>query len=215
MGLFPIDENSLFYNFQKSDVRILAFCTEYILVCNWMSASQCSILRKLMMIIIILTVDISLVHYLQVGKSTVYIQKYVQLNMWNWHSKLFTVLNCIKVSLTLDKAQKWEQKNCHLVLNHQKHTLYKSITQTSQAQRSNQQAIAAGFMIERLPVGIPAGVAGEFSSPESALCADSYLVSVPPHVTAVARKTPQSFCQKCRWQVTHKHAYALDPLKSE
>ena len=37
----------------------------------------------------------------------------------------------------------------------------------------------------------------------------------PPRVTAVARKRPRSFCQKCRWQVTPKHAYALDPSKSE
>ena len=34
-------------------------------------------------------------------------------------------------------------------------------------------------------------------------------VSVHPHVTAVARKTSWSFCQKCRWQVTAKHAYTL------
>ena len=27
-----------------------------------------------------------------------------------------------------------------------------------------------------------------------------------PHVTAVAHKRSQSFCQKCRWQVTAKHA---------
>ena len=30
-----------------------------------------------------------------------------------------------------------------------------------------------------------------------------------PHVTTVARKRSQSFCQKCRWQVTAKHAYTL------
>ena len=36
-----------------------------------------------------------------------------------------------------------------------------------------------------------------------------------PHVTAVACKRPRSFCQKCRWQVTSKHAYTLDPLKLE
>ena len=30
-----------------------------------------------------------------------------------------------------------------------------------------------------------------------------------PHVTAVARKRPRSFRQKCRWQVTAKHAYTL------
>ena len=30
-----------------------------------------------------------------------------------------------------------------------------------------------------------------------------------PCVTAVARKRSRSFCQKCRWQVTAKHAYTL------
>ena len=48
----------------------------------------------------------------------------------------------------------------------------------------------------------------------SALCADSYSVSVPPCVTAVACRRPRSFCQKCRWQVTPKHAYTLDSTKS-
>ena len=36
-----------------------------------------------------------------------------------------------------------------------------------------------------------------------------------PRFTAVARKRPRSFCQKCRWQVTPKHAYTFDPTKSE
>ena len=31
----------------------------------------------------------------------------------------------------------------------------------------------------------------------------------------MARKRPRSFCQKCRWQVTPKYAYTLDPSKSE
>ena len=30
-----------------------------------------------------------------------------------------------------------------------------------------------------------------------------------PCVTTVARKRSRSFCQKCRWQVTAKHAYTL------
>ena len=38
---------------------------------------------------------------------------------------------------------------------------------------------------------------------------------VAPRVTAVACKRPRSFCKKCRWQVTPKHAYPLDPVKSE
>ena len=37
-----------------------------------------------------------------------------------------------------------------------------------------------GLLIERFRVRIPTGVAGEFSSPELTLCADSYSVSVPP-----------------------------------
>ena len=61
-------------------------------------------------------------------------------------------------------------------------------------------------MIERLRVRVPAGAAGEFSSPELTVYVDSYWVSVPPPVTAVARKRPRSFCKKCRWQVTPKHA---------
>ena len=39
---------------------------------------------------------------------------------------------------------------------------------------------SAGLVIERLRVRIPAGTAGEFSSPELTLCADSHSVSVPP-----------------------------------
>ena len=35
------------------------------------------------------------------------------------------------------------------------------------------------------------------------------------HVTTVSRERPRSFCQKCRLQVTAKHAYTLDPTKSE
>ena len=36
-----------------------------------------------------------------------------------------------------------------------------------------------------------------------------------PRVTAVVRKRPRSFCQKCRWQVTPNHTYTFDPTKSE
>ena len=36
-----------------------------------------------------------------------------------------------------------------------------------------------------------------------------------PCVTTVERKRPCSFCRKCRWQVTPKYAYTLDPTKSE
>ena len=36
-----------------------------------------------------------------------------------------------------------------------------------------------------------------------------------PRVTAVARKRPRPFCHKCRWQVTPKHAYTLNPMRSD
>ena len=74
-----------------------------------------------------------------------------------------------------------------------------------------------GLVIERLQVRIPAGAAGEISSPELTLCADTYSLFVPVHpcVTAVACKRPWTFYQKCRWQVTLRHAYTLDPIKSE
>ena len=70
-------------------------------------------------------------------------------------------------------------------------------------------------MIERLRVWIPAGAAGEFSSPEWTLCADSYSVSVPPCVTEMACQRLRSFCQKWRWQITPENAYTLDLLKPE
>ena len=41
------------------------------------------------------------------------------------------------------------------------------------------------------------------------LCRLLFRYPFHPHVTAVARKRSRSFCQKCRWQVTAKHAYTL------
>ena len=66
-------------------------------------------------------------------------------------------------------------------------------------------------MTERSRVRIPAGAAGEFSSPGSTFFADSYfgICSTPVRVTAGAHKRSRSFCQKCRWQVTAKHTYTL------
>ena len=60
---------------------------------------------------------------------------------------------------------------------------------------------------------MPAGGVGEFSTPALTLCADSSSASISPPLPHVKR--PWSFCQKCRWQVTPKHAYSLDPSKSE
>ena len=51
----------------------------------------------------------------------------------------------------------------------------------------------------------PCWSGGRIFSPGSTFCADSYFGIR----SAVARKRPRSFCQKCRWQVTAKHAYTL------
>ena len=64
-------------------------------------------------------------------------------------------------------------------------------------------------MIERSRGRIPAGAAGEFSSPGSNFCADLFWYPFHPRVTAAARKRSRSFCQKRRWQVTTKLAYTL------
>ena len=46
----------------------------------------------------------------------------------------------------------------------------------------------------------------------SVLTLTSLSSSLPSHVTVVALKRSQSFCQKCRWQVTAKHTCML-PMK--
>ena len=50
---------------------------------------------------------------------------------------------------------------------------------------------------------------------ESQLCVLTLTQSLfNPCVTAVACKRPRSFCLKCRWQVTPRHTYTHDPMKS-
>ena len=48
-----------------------------------------------------------------------------------------------------------------------------------------------------------------FFSRVSFLCWLLFRYPFHPSVTTVARKKSRSFCQKCRWQVTAKHAYTL------
>ena len=65
-------------------------------------------------------------------------------------------------------------------------------------------------MIERSRVRIPAGTAGEFSSPGSTFCADSYFgIRSTPVLPQEHVKNPGHSAKKCRWQVTAKHAYTL------
>ena len=52
---------------------------------------------------------------------------------------------------------------------------------------------------------------GRIFAPELTFCADSYSVSVPPRVTAVAHKRHQKY----KWLVAPKYAYTFDPMKSE
>ena len=52
--------------------------------------------------------------------------------------------------------------------------------------------------------------------PQSQLCALTLIRCLfHPRVTAVARRRPLSYCKKCRWQVTPRHTYTLDPTQSE
>ena len=70
-------------------------------------------------------------------------------------------------------------------------------------------------MIESLRVRIPAGAAGEFSSPELTLCADSYSVSVPPPVLPQWHvKEPGDSDQSAGGKL-HVNTYNLDPTKSQ
>ena len=69
-------------------------------------------------------------------------------------------------------------------------------------------------MIERSWIWVPAGAAGEmenlfFFSDVNFLCLLLFLYLLRPCVTAVAPKRSQSFCQKCWWLVTDKHACTL------
>ena len=71
-------------------------------------------------------------------------------------------------------------------------------------------------MIESLRVRIPAGAAGEFSSPESTFCADSYLVSVPHPVLPQWHVKDLGHSAKSAGGRLHlKHANTLEPTKSE
>ena len=72
---------------------------------------------------------------------------------------------------------------------------------------------------DRKVASLNLGRSGErifFSRVKNKLCV-LILIRCPfqPRVTTVARERPWSFCQKCRWLVISKHAYTLDPAKSE
>ena len=87
---------------------------------------------------------------------------------------------------------------------------------TSAGIRTRNLSVTSPALLPTSYPGSPAGTVGEISSPGLTLCSDS-LNRCPfhPRVTAVARKRPRSFCKRCKWQVIPKHAYTLDPTKSE
>ena len=64
-------------------------------------------------------------------------------------------------------------------------------------------------MTERSRVRIPAGAAGEFPSPGSTICADSYFGIRSTPVLPQRHVKDPGHSAKCRWQVTVKHAYTL------
>ena len=75
-------------------------------------------------------------------------------------------------------------------------------------------------MIKRLRVLIPVRLnpgrsSGRIFLSRINLCTDSYSVSVLPLCYRSSTQKTVVILPKCRWQVTHKHAYTLDPMKSE
>ena len=59
----------------------------------------------------------------------------------------------------------------------------------------------------------PAGATGEFSSPGSTFCADSYFdIPSTPVLPQWHVKDPGHSARQCRWQVTVKHACTLRVL---
>ena len=75
--------------------------------------------------------------------------------------------------------------------------------------RDSISGYSAWLMIERSWVWVWEGVVGEFSSPGSTFCANSFWYPFHPCVTAVAHKRSWSFCQKCMWRVTAKPTCTL------
>ena len=63
------------------------------------------------------------------------------------------------------------------------------------------------LLTERSQVRVRAGVAGEFYSLGSTFCADSFVSICSTLMLLQQNVKNQSFCQKCRWQVTAKHTY--------
>ena len=74
---------------------------------------------------------------------------------------------------------------------------------------------SAGLVIERLRVRIPAGAAGEFSSPWLTLRADSYSVSVPPVLLQWNVKDLGHSAKSAGGRLHLNFAYTLDPTQSE
>ena len=66
--------------------------------------------------------------------------------------------------------------------------------------------VERGTRDRRFRVRIPAGAAGEFSSRINFLCWQLFGVRSTPVLPQWHAKRPQSFWQKCRWQVTPTHA---------
>ena len=124
-----------------------------------------------------------------------------------WAVKMTSFLTCLK--MTQRQATSYTRSNMIQKTGMSEWKIYCLAKPGQLAGKS------AGLVIKRLPVQISAEAAGQFSSPVSTLSADLIQCLFHPCVTTVARKRPQSFCQKWKWQVIPKHAYIHDPTKSE
>ena len=104
-------------------------------------------------------------------------------------------------------SKPWPPINSILLLKRYVHSCYVHHP-VSAFSVSVHQSVDAQWL-ERSWTQVPAGTTGEFSSPGSTFSADSFWFPFHPCVTAASLKRPQSFCQKCRWQVTAKRTCTL------
>ncbi len=107
--------------------------------------------------------------------------------------------------------REWEQNRLNALDGLQQQYLV-SVIFASTSHEDMKGSTGMDSSVVEFRVRVPAGTAGEFSSPESAFGrADSCfgIRSTPYYRSSTQRKISRSFCQKCKRKVTPKHARTL------
>ena len=145
-----------------------------------------------------------------------YLSTCSQTLLYNWTLTLTQFPQSVDIARDM-----YDAKERHPHRHMQGHTRMHAHTQTSLVTLSTATGTWQNKFSQRVRVGLQTICGEEFrafkssmkccsvfkSSPQSKLCV-LILIQCPFHtcVTAVACKRPRPFCQKCRWQVTPKHA---------